>query len=55
LESLDSKIREKYGEFNSLLPKSERLLESYSLLKKKTQEDFLKVLPFLEEWLDMVY
>jgi ribosomal protein S4 len=53
-ESTDSRIRKKYGEYISLSPNSERQLESSLLLKKKTLEDFSKVLPFSEECIVMV-
>ena len=54
-ESMVLRIKEKYGEYILLSPNSERQPESYLLLKKKILEDFLKVLPFLEECTDMVY
>lgn len=53
LENMGSKIKEKYGEFILLSPNSEKLLVNCLLFKKKTQEDFLKVQPFLEECTDM--
>ena len=49
------KIKEKYGESILLFPNSERQLVSSLLSKKKTPEDFSKVLPFSEECTDMVF
>ena len=48
------KTKDKYGDAILPSPSSERLPENSSLCNKKTQEDFSKVLPFLEEWTDMV-
>ena len=54
-ESMVLRIRENVGEYILLYPNSEKQLENYLLLKRKILEDFSKVLPFLEECIDMVY
>jgi len=55
LASTGLRIREKYGESILLFLNSEKQLDNFLLLKKKTQEDFSKVLPFSEECIDMVF
>ena len=55
LESMALRTKENVGEYILPYQNSEKQQESYSLLKRKILEDFSKVLPFLEECIDMVY
>jgi hypothetical protein len=55
LESMVLRTKEKYGEYILPYQNSEKQQENYSPLKRKILEDFSKVLPSLEECIDMVY
>merc|ERR1711957_55781 len=54
-EDTASETREKCGEFNLLLPSSERLPESSLLLMKQTPEEFSREMLSLGELSDSVY